>query len=344
VYKCLPQLPRNEFGLMIHCNIAEAQIAMPADVWFRNTARMAKQMGLPVVAEAFWCSMTEENEPLALPCPRLVDEQFKALTSVEGITGIKEYFGVLPLEPDLNLDMLRARLKDRSASTEQLMGGICARFGRGSADVRRLLDALSDATEMYPWDASWFAREVGTASVDHGWSGATIRGAMADSPSWRSTRRAHFMMTDDRQPHPWLLEDVQLRCEATVERMDQAMSACLSVLTQVNDPSDKKLLTRILADGEKFRAVARSYALHLRETNVAMLLRADMEASRALPPRLMEEMRVLLAADVENQNNTGRVVQMQALFGSDPRKFLSTYLVPTEKSIIERGHHTMTTR
>jgi len=344
IYKILPLLPRHNFGLMIHCNIAEAQIAMPADVWFKNTARMAKRLGMPVVAEAFWCSMTEENEPLSIPCPRLVDEQFHALTTVEGITGIKEYFGIVPLDPDLNLDLLRARLKDTSSSTDALLNRITTRFGPAQNEIRKMLDALSDATQIYPWDASWFAREFGTASIDHGWSAATIRGQMADTPSWQSTRRAHFMSTDDRQSHPWLLEDVQLRCEATVESLDRALSANLSALQKLQASADKKFFTQILTDTEKFRAVCRSYALHLRETNVAMLLRQDLQANRPFPPNLIEEMRTLLKEDAENQNNAGRVMQVKSLFETDLKKFLQTYLLPTDKSIIEKGHHTMTTR
>ena len=42
VYTILPKLPRSDFGLIIHSNIAEAQLALPVDGWFRNTARMCR--------------------------------------------------------------------------------------------------------------------------------------------------------------------------------------------------------------------------------------------------------------------------------------------------------------
>ena len=40
VYAILPKLPRASFGLIIHANIAEAQLALPVDGWFRLTARL----------------------------------------------------------------------------------------------------------------------------------------------------------------------------------------------------------------------------------------------------------------------------------------------------------------
>jgi len=344
IYKCLPRLPRRGFGLMLHSNIAEVQIAKPVDVWFRNTARMASELGIPVVGEGFFCSWTEEIEPLALPCPRLVDEQFRSITGVDGIVGIKEYYGVLSLIPDLNLDLLRARLTNPNASTPALLKAITKRFDDAQEDVLRVIELLADAMQLFPWDASWFARVLGKADPDHGWSAATIRGQICETPSWDSTRRAHFMMTDDRQPHPFLLEDVQLRCEVVVERLLNALATIRKLLPQIRQNADRAMFEGIARDADHFMRVSRSYALHLRETNIAEMLRGDLKAGRPMMPRLVEEMNRLLEADAENQHRQGRVMDMLKKFKDDPTRFLKEHLIPTEKTIYEKGYHTLTTR
>jgi len=344
VYGCIPRLPANRFGLMLHGNIAEAMIAHPVDVWFRNTARMCRDRGIPVVAEGFFTSMTEEIEDLSIPCPRLTDEEVLALTSVPGVIGLKEYFGVLPRAMDLNLDMFRERLADPESTTEGLIDRITRRFGDQQSVVRDLLASLSDAIQVYPWDASWFARKANWTDIDHGWTGATVRGLMVETPSWRSTRAAHFMMIDDRQPHPFLLEDVQLRCEQAAEYLARALERCKALVVAITSEGDRELIQQIARDADRLRRVATSYALHLRETNVAMLLRQDAEEGRTLTPRLVDEMRRLLKLDVENQRGQGRVVEMKRRFEEDPADFLRHTLVPTEETVLERGHHTFTTR
>jgi hypothetical protein len=58
---------------------------------------------------------------------------------------------------------------------------------------------------------------------------------------------------------------------------------------------------------------------------------------------LIAEMKQLLGSDVENQNGQGRVVEMRKLFQEKPEEFLRTKLLPG-KTILEKGHFTVTTR
>ncbi len=344
IYKMLPQLPRRGFGIAIHSNIAEVQVALPVDLWFRNMARMCRALGIPVIAEGFYASMNEEIEPLFISDPRLVDEQFLAVMRVEGVAGIKEYYGILPLQRDFNLDVLKARLARPASTTEQLMDTITRRFGPAQDDVKQYLALLSDARQVFPWDASWFAREVGRADVHHGWYAAFIRGQQAETPSWLSSRRAMFMSVDNRQPHPFMIEDLQLRFAASADQMGQALAVGEKLLPKLTDAVDRKMFEQIQRDGDYFRRVARSYALHLRETNVAQMLREDLAAGRPMMPRLVEEMRHLLAVDVENQRGKGRVVEMERQFREDPAAFVRAQLVPTDKALWERGPFSVTTR
>jgi hypothetical protein len=348
VYAVLPKLPRSDFGLMIHANIAEAQLAMPVDVWFRNTARMCRDLGIPVVAESFFASATEEIEPLFLPAPRLVDEEYEAFAQVPGVIGIKEYYGINTTVPDLDLDLLQARLRDPARSTDDLLADITRRFGAAQADVRAYLGLLSDALQSYPWDASWHGREVGRASTDHGWKGAAIPGAMPSTPSWESTRHARFMKTDDAQPHFWMLEDVQLRCKMTADLLDQASDLSSRLLGKLSTPGDRAQFQAIQKSVDVFRRVARSFALHLRETNVAQMLRQDVEAGRPPTVALVKELGQLLDADVANQQGHGRVVEMRRLYLEDPGAFVRRYLIPTDgthaSAISDNGFYTLTTR
>lgn len=344
VYKCLDQLPRDNFGLMLHTNIAEVQIARPIDVWFRNTARLASELGIAVVAEGFFGSATEEIQPLSFPTPRLTDEQLLTIITVPGVVGVKEYFGVLPLVQDLNLDIFRARLRHPEKSTEELLGLITEKYGDQQDQVLEALRQLSDAMQLWPWDVSWYARLAGTADINHGWSGAAIRGQQVETPSWRSTRQSHFMVTDDRQPHPYLLEDVQLRLEMAEERLQKAVGILTRLAAEVPEEKNRAYFSQVREHVEKFRRVTKSYALHLRETNVAMLLRQDLEAGRPMTPHLLREMEDLLAQDAENQGGKGPVVEMQKEFAASPEKFVRERLVPTEQDVRERGIFTLTTR
>ncbi len=345
VYATLLRLPRADFGLIVHANIAEAQLAMPVDVWVRNTARMAQERGIPVVAESFFASATEEIEPLSIPAPKLVDQSYLAFMSVSGIVGIKEYYGINTDTRDIDLDLLKARLRQpQSSTTEDLLAHVTARYGAAQKDVRAYLDLLSNALATYPWDASWFGREVGRASTDHGWSAATLHGASWSTPSWQATRRAKFMQTGNSQPHFWMLEDVQLRCALAADLLDQASDLAERLVHEMTDVRDAEQFRQIQSDVDVFRHVSRSYALHLRETNVAQLLRQDLEAGRPMSPALTTELRQLLAADVTNQGGQGRVVEMRRLYNEDEEAFVRRYLIPSDGTAAEKGDFSLTTR
>jgi hypothetical protein len=344
VYAILPKLPRADFGLIIHANIAEAQLALPVDGWFRKTARMCRDLGIPVVAESFFSSATEEIEPLSIPAPRLVDEEYAAFVHVPGAIGIKEYYGINTNAPDLDRDLLAARLHGSVHSTDDLIDGITKRFGAAQSDVLEYLALTSDALETYPWDASWFAREVGRASTDHGWAGATIRGASFDTPAWEATRHARFMTTDSAQPHFWMLEDVQLRCKLAADLLDKASDLSPRLLKALPSSTDRAQFEQIQKDVDAFRHVSRSYALHLRETNVAQMLRQDLAAGRPMTAALVKELGRLLDADVANQQGPGRVVEMRRLYQESPENFVRRYLIPTDGTPSEKGPFTLTTR
>jgi hypothetical protein len=166
------------------------------------------------------------------------------------------------------------------------------------------------------------------------------------------------MRTDDSQPHFWMLEDVGLRCRLAADRADQAFSLGAKMLEEMS-PADRAEFERIQTDLDHFRRVARSYALHLRETNVAQMLTQDLEAGRPMTAALVKELQRLLDADADNQRGVGRVVELRELYRESPTEFLRRYLrppmlvpasdpasryLPPTDTRAERGDFTLTTR
>lgn len=344
VYTILPRLPRTGFGVMLHTNVGEVQRAVPVDLWFRNTVRICRSIDIPVVAEAFWASRNEEIEPLSIPAPRLTDEVYLAVMRIPGMFGIKEYYGLVPQRPDLDLDVLRVRLSGFNGTTEEVLQKIAQQYRPAQDEVLAYMNLLSDARQVFPWDCSWLAREIGRARVDHGWAAATIRGVVANTPDWQSTRRVIFMQTDNSQSHFWMLEDVQLRCQIAADTTQQAISIGTEIIDKVSSPAEKMFFSDIQRDADYFRRVSLSYALHLRETNIAQQLRQDRALGKPLNERLVAEMSRVLDADVANQNGKGRVLEMKRLFAEDPAAFIANYLIPTNVSSAEEGTFTLTTR
>ena len=60
------------------------------------------------------------------------------MTGVNGIVGVKEYFGVLPIISDPNREMFTARLKNPNATTDQLLDQITEHFGPQQAEVKKM--------------------------------------------------------------------------------------------------------------------------------------------------------------------------------------------------------------
>jgi hypothetical protein len=76
--------------------------------------------------------------------------------------------------------------------------------------------------------------------------------------------------------------------------------------------------------------VSRSYTLHLRETNVAEMLRQDLSAGRPMSATLVKELGQLLDSDVANQEGHGRVVEMRRLYNENAEAFVRRFLIPVD--------------
>lgn len=339
VLACVERVKPEGFGVAAHCNIAETMSTLPVDRWLKNTANLARQRHIPVIVEYFLGGPSEELEPFFyLAHPLVTLRGLKAIASVPGVAGVKEYFGLNPMREDPNLRMAGIFFKNPAISESDALKALAKPYGSAAGDMIAFWQLTSQGMELFPWETSWYIREVGRSRTDHSLAAALLRGAQCHTPSWCSTRHAIFMKTDDAQPDPWMLEDVQLRCHLAAERWETARAR--------GERLKKAVPAALLPDFEKnlanlagLRRRAIAYALHLRETNLATVLRKAAELNLPSPQKSLDELLAALTADRENHRaELAAPLQGQkpkpwkemdeaiSVLQKNPSEFLQTYL------------------
>jgi hypothetical protein len=335
-------------GLALHVNIAEAQVTLPVDRWLKNMAVLASERGLPVIVEGFLGGASEEVEPYThLAWPLVTLRMLRSIAAVPGVSGIKEYFGLLPDREDPNLRMTGLFLASQFLSNPEIgedaaLARLAEPYLPACEAVMRYWRLCSQAMELFPWDASWFIREVGRSDPIHSLSAAFLRGYCAETPSWLSTRAAIFMKVDNSESHPWMLEDVQLRCELAADRMAKALAAGREALPLVPEELAGAFAAG-LGELSEFRRRALAYAYHLRETNLATLLRAARARGEPYPGRMVSELRSVLRADQANQGQEEPLASALGLLDEDLDAFLGAYF-QVEENKVSKGYFSLTSR
>lgn len=329
---CTERISPEGFGLMLHCNIAEVIGTMPVDRWLKNEANLAKQRGIPVVVEYWLAGPSEEVETYThLAHPLVTLRGLKTIASVPGVVGIKEYYGLNPTVEDPNLRMTGLFFASPGISENDALKQLAAPYGPAADSVSKFWRMTSEGMELFPWETTWFIREPSHSRVDHSLSAATIRGLQVRTPSWLSSRKAMFMKTDNSTPDPWMLEDVQLRCQLAADRWAAALARGQQFQALVPAPLSADF-GKCLSDLAGLRRRAVTYALHLRETNLATVMRKAMEMKVPPPAKSVEELRVALKADLENYRaeSDGKdwpeMQQAIELLDKSPDEFLKKYL------------------
>jgi len=329
-FRCMDDLDASCVGLALHSNIAEVQIAIPADRWFRNAVTKAARLGLPVLGEVWLGGATEEMEPfINVPTPLATLRALRAVNASGPLKGIKEYYGLIPDREDPNLRMTGIFFADPDISDEAALSRLAEPYGPAAAKVTEYWKLVSTAVEIYPWDVSWLSREVGKSDPAHLLSAATLKGASWQTPSWQSTRRGLFIRTDQTaQPSHWLREDVQLRFEQTATLLDEALAAAAAARPGVPAglaDSFGKSVEEVM--GLRKRVLA--YAYHLRETNLAEMIRNAEKVGSENLERMVEELRGVMVRDQENMGTAEPLAAAIALLDADRKAFLVTYFLPT---------------
>jgi hypothetical protein len=196
--------------------------------------------------------------------------------------------------------------------------------------------------ELFPWDASWFIREIGKSDPQHAMSAAFLRGYCAETPSWMSTRDAIFMKVNDQEPHPWMLEDVQLRCELAASRFQAALALGFTILPGLKEAA-AQAFHQNLQELAELLARTRAYAYHIRASNLAGVLRQIRANGGAAPDRLVAELRTVLLADQANMKTAEPLETAVQMLSRDLDAFLSTYFC-LEENKASKGPFSLTSR
>lgn len=298
VYQCVDRLTPQNTGLSLHSNVAEVMATHPADRWLKNTASQAARRNIPVIAEYWLGGPCEELEPLLnLAHPLVTWRGLQALAHVTGICGIKEYYGLDPDREDANLRATALFLEHPELSEEEVVAELARPYQDAASEMAKFWQLTSQGMEFFPWETSWFIRQVGRSRVDHALTAARIRGMPCRTPSWCSTRYAIFMQAyeNNDEQFPWFLEDVGLRCLAASEHWLAALKFGKELIPVV--PCNlRHSFQKTLVDLGRLQRRALAYANHLRETNLAFIARQVPHP----PARVLEEMRQCLLSDLAN--------------------------------------------
>lgn len=327
-YKTVDLLDSTCTGLSIHSDIAEVQIALPADRWFRNIVAQAKERKIPVIGEVWMGGPTEEVEPyLHIAAPLATLRALRAVNSVKGLDGVKEYYGNVPDKEDPNLRMTAIFFHRPGIGDEEALAELAKPYGPAAKEAADYWRLSSDAIALYPWDVSWLAREVGRSDPAHLLTAAVLKGASWQTPAWQSTRKTAFMRTDDTaQPNCWMREDIQMRCEQAALKMQAAINTANTVRNKI-PVSLKPAFIKSMEEMDGMRRRTLAYAYHLRETNLAGVVR-----SGKIRDEQVEEMRSLLEKDRENQGGSAAIDEALSLLKQDRNKFFATYFLPSPPS------------
>jgi hypothetical protein len=333
VVAILDKVKPDHFGLVLNPSTSNEvypfnERSFKSDLGVKRLVRMAFERKIPVLGE-FDHTLYKPLYQIEDFFPRLIYEQMNGWKEMEGIVGVKEYYGFAPSTFSVNAAMLKAWMKSPNAPLEKLLQQIATPYGAKAAPLLiQAWELTAQSVEAFPWDTTYMIGPMGldrNRDGSHGWEPASILNATWDTPIWKANRRANFMLTQDSKAHPWLFEDAGLRLEdcavlslKAVAFYDQAIQAGSSREDDIRTQRDVVWKTA--------RSV-RAKSLHLLETLAAQDARTAQgdEKQFGLVTRRLE---ALLKKDVENQGGRAAAAQMLAELQRDPRAWLKSHLNP----------------
>jgi len=341
IYACIPTLPTNNFGVFIHSNIAEVQLARPVDVWFKNMGRLLHERNIPLVGEVFLASANQELEPLQrIATPRLMAEELDEMGQIDFLSGVKEYYGIIPDRYDPNLEMTAIKLANPLKSNQTALQEMAKPYGENMKGILAAWEATAMGYSLFPWDATWRFTNLPKNQVDiqvfHKWDIAQIMGSVAPSPSWKSTRRSLFMLTEDEVLNPWLFEDIELRCSASARKLEEAIALFGKIDANMESASPyKNYIFETIPDLKILEQTVTAIRCYCREANLAWLMRKHIQAGQPIPANLITRFEDIMQIDIANQkkgnvvneNNRPTAEEMLELFRQDPKLWATKYLI-----------------
>jgi hypothetical protein len=308
--------------------------AFKSDLGVKRLVQLCFERNIPVLGE-FDHTLYKPLYQMEDFFPRLIYEQMNGWKEMEGVVGVKEYYGFAPSTFSVNAAMLKAWMESPGASLGNLLQKIAAPYGAKAAPLLiQAWELTAQSVEAFPWDTTYMIGPMGldrNRDGSHGWEPASILNATWDTPIWKANRRANFMLTEENKAHPWLFEDAGLRLEDCAALSLKAVAFYDQAL-QAGSSKEEDIRTQRDVVWKTARSV-RAKSLHLLETLAAQDARVVQpdEKQFGLVARRLE---TLLKKDVENQGGRAAAAQMLAEFQRDPKTWLDSHLNP------KLGEHT----
>ncbi|MBE0653415.1 MAG: hypothetical protein IH594_06435, partial [Bacteroidales bacterium] len=203
------------FGLMLNSSTSNEGYpfndgSFKSDLGVKRFVQLAYELNIPVIGEfqhTFYKPLYMVDDYF----PRLIYEQMNGWKEMEGVIGVKEYYGFAPSTFSVNYSMLKEWMKTPNASLEELLNRIAAPYGKKSAPCMiKAWEYVAQAVEAMPWDVP---AGIGgpNSKVEHNWTPVKLGNASFDTPLWKANRKSYFMLTGDKIAHPWIIEDAGIR-------------------------------------------------------------------------------------------------------------------------------------
>lgn len=327
----LERVDAAHFGLVLNSSTSNEVYpfndrSFKSDLGVKRLVRIAREREIPVIGE-FDHTLYKGLYLIADFFPRLVYEQLQCWKEMEGVIGIKEYYGFAPSQFSVNAAMLKACLRSPQAPVDQLLREIASPYGERAAPLMvQAWDLVAQGVESFPWDTTYMIGAMGLDKSNdgsHGWEPKTIPNATWDTPIWKSNRRANFMLTQEYKADPWLFEDAGLRLDDAAALhfraaafFDDALAAAGSNHAEIQMQRDFVRRTA--------RAL-RGTSLHFLETLAAQSARL-VAYDDAQFEKVRTRLESLLVKDVENQGGEVHVTEKLMAFRADPRAWLAANL------------------
>ena len=299
-----------------------------SDLGVRRLVQLARERDVPVLGEfdhTFY-------KPLYLFedfFPRLIYEQMVGWKEMEGIVGVKEYYGFAPTTFSVNAAMLKAWMASPEKSLDELLAEIAAPYGpQAATPVIQAWEYVARSVEAYPWDTTYL---IGPMGLDrpwdggHDWEPVTIPNATWDTPIWKANRKGNFMLTEEHKAHPWVFEDAGLRLEDSAALGFKAVALYDQAIAAGSDRVDDLRIQReiVFKTSRSLRAKGIHFLLTLAAQDARTVQHDDKQF--AIVAKRIEG---LLEKDVENQGSRPEVVAKLAEFRRDPRAWIAANLAP----------------
>lgn len=335
VVTILGKIDADNFGLVLNPSSSNEVYpfndrSFKSDLGVKRLVRMAYERGIPVLGEfdhTFYKPLYQIEDFF----PRLIYEQMLGWKEMEGVVGIKEYYGFAPGTFSVNAAMLKAWVRSPDASLGTLLHEIAAPYGPKAAPLMiSAWEYVAQSVEAFPWDTTYLIGPMGLnrgSDGSHDWKPVTIPSGTWDTPIWKANRRGNFMLTEEHKAHPWLFEDAGLRLEDSAALAFKAVELYEQTISAGGDRRED-----VVSQLEITRQMAltlRMKSLHFLETLAAQDARMVMHDDKqfAIVAKRLES---LLKKDVANQNGRAEVAQKLAHFQRDPKAWLNSNFIPND--------------